>query len=40
MYLVVDESDVLLEAGVEELHVVLLRLDGVREEAEGLVALQ
>ena len=39
-HLVVDEADVLLKAGVEELHVVLLRLDGVREEAEGLVALQ
>ena len=39
-FFVVDEPDVLLEACVEQVHVVRLRLDGVGEEAEGLVALQ
>ena len=38
--LVVDEPDVLLQAGVQQVHVVRLRLDRVGEEAEGLVAHQ
>ena len=38
--LVVHQPDVLLQAGVQQIHVVGLRLDGVGEEAEGLVRLQ
>lgn len=35
--LVVDETDVLLQTGIQERHIGLLCLDGMREEAVGLL---